>query len=65
MCIGMKVDLAIKEAQEALENDMCVVIGLQSTGEARAKAVAPAERSSSVSDDTTLVSMTPCHLGLS
>lgn len=33
----MKVDLAIKEAQEALENDMCVVIGLQSTGEARAK----------------------------
>lgn len=37
MCIGMKVDLAIKEAKEALENDMCVVIGLQSTGEARAK----------------------------
>ena len=37
MCIGMKVDLAIKEARDALENDMCVVIGLQSTGEARAK----------------------------
>jgi len=33
----MKVDLAIKEAREALENDMCVVIGLQSTGEARAR----------------------------
>ena len=32
----MKVDVAIEEAKKALENDMCVVIGLQTTGEARA-----------------------------
>ena len=38
----MKVDLAIKEARDALEKDMCVVIGLQSTGEARSKDAAKA-----------------------
>lgn len=36
LCIAMKVDVAIEEAKKALENDMCVVIGLQTTGEARA-----------------------------
>mmetsp|Transcript_21181 Transcript_21181/g.47283 ORF Transcript_21181/g.47283 Transcript_21181/m.47283 type:complete len:1771 (-) Transcript_21181:242-5554(-) len=36
LCIASKVDLAIKEAREALEDGKCVVVGLQSTGEARA-----------------------------
>lgn len=31
--IGMKIPTIVKEAQTALENGCCVVIGLQSTGE--------------------------------
>ncbi|XP_062605521.1 uncharacterized protein LOC134267315 [Saccostrea cucullata] len=34
LCIGMKIPTIVKEAQTALENGCCVVIGLQSTGEA-------------------------------
>jgi len=37
LCISSKVDLAITTAKIALENDHCVILGLQSTGEARAK----------------------------
>lgn len=37
LCIATKVPKAIELAKESLENDKCVVIGLQSTGEARAK----------------------------
>lgn len=36
LCIGAKVPLVIQIAKEALANDKCVVIGLQSTGEAKA-----------------------------
>ncbi|KAF6018566.1 hypothetical protein EB796_023110 [Bugula neritina] len=34
MCISMKVDMIVKEAKAALEDNKCVVIGLQNTGEA-------------------------------
>lgn len=34
LCIGMKIPTIVKEAQTSLENGCCVVIGLQSTGEA-------------------------------
>ena len=37
LCIASKVDLAIATAKKALEDGHCCVIGLQSTGEARAK----------------------------
>ena len=35
MCIAAKVPQTIKVAKQALEDGKCVVIGLQSTGEAR------------------------------
>lgn len=35
LCIGAKVPLVIKIAKEALEQGKCVVIGLQTTGEAK------------------------------
>jgi len=35
LCIAAKVPEAIKLAQQALSDGKCVVIGLQSTGEAR------------------------------
>lgn len=35
MCIAAKVEYAVRVAREALSNGKCVVIGLQSTGEAR------------------------------
>lgn len=35
MCIAAKVPETIRQAKEALQDDKCVVIGLQSTGEAR------------------------------
>lgn len=35
LCIGSKVNHAVKVAKEAIEEGKCVVIGLQSTGEAR------------------------------
>ncbi|XP_048247301.1 protein FORGETTER 1-like isoform X2 [Haliotis rufescens] len=34
LCMGMKVPCIVKEAKEALESGCCVVIGLQTTGEA-------------------------------
>jgi hypothetical protein len=37
LCIASKVDVAIETVQNALELGHCCVIGLQSTGEARAK----------------------------
>eukprot|EP00980_Cylindrotheca_fusiformis_P014949 scaffold4095_cov117-Cylindrotheca_fusiformis.AAC.6 len=37
LCIASKVDMAIQTAKEALEDGHCCIIGLQSTGEARAK----------------------------
>lgn len=35
MCMSAKVPAAVRLAKEALEEEKCVVIGLQSTGEAR------------------------------
>lgn len=35
LCIGAKVPLVVEIAEDALANDKCVVIGLQSTGEAK------------------------------
>ena len=35
MCLGVKCPKLVELAKEALANGMCVVIGLQSTGEAR------------------------------
>ena len=35
MCIAAKVPTAIDEAKKALDAGKCVVVGLQSTGEAR------------------------------
>lgn len=35
MCIASKVSYAVKVAQQAVTNDKCVVIGLQSTGQAQ------------------------------
>lgn len=35
LCIGAKVPFVIKTTKEALKEDKCVVIGLQSTGEAK------------------------------
>ena len=40
LCIASKVDTAISTAKKALEDGHCCVIGLQSTGEARAKGAA-------------------------
>lgn len=40
LCIASKVDKAISLAKQALRDGLCVVIGLQSTGEARAKGAA-------------------------
>ncbi len=40
LCIASKVDRAIEIAKQALEDDHSVVIGLQSTGEARSKGAA-------------------------
>ena len=37
LCISSKVETAISHAQQAIDEGHCVVIGLQSTGEARAK----------------------------
>ena len=34
MCVCLKVPTIIERAKQALENGDCVVIGLQSTGEA-------------------------------
>ncbi|XP_041357018.1 protein FORGETTER 1-like [Gigantopelta aegis] len=34
LCMGMKVPTVVKEAQQALDSGCCVVIGLQTTGEA-------------------------------
>lgn len=31
--ISMKVDMVVKEANDALKSDKCVVIGIQNTGE--------------------------------
>eukprot|EP00878_Enallax_costatus_P032695 GHUV01035950.1.p1 GENE.GHUV01035950.1~~GHUV01035950.1.p1 ORF type:complete len:643 (+),score=180.98 GHUV01035950.1:954-2882(+) len=39
LCIGLKLDTVIAEAKAALASGMCVVIGLQSTGEAAADAM--------------------------
>ena len=44
LCVSMKIPTVIEEATDALTNNMCVVIGLQSTGEA---AASQAESSSS------------------
>ena len=35
LCMAMKVPELVKKAKEALAADKCVVVGLQSTGEAR------------------------------
>lgn len=35
MCMSAKVPAAVRLAKQALAEDKCVVIGLQSTGEAR------------------------------
>lgn len=35
MCMSAKVPAAVRLAKEALNENKCVVIGLQSTGEAR------------------------------
>ena len=35
MCMSAKVHAAVNLAKQALEEEKCVVIGLQSTGEAR------------------------------
>lgn len=35
LCIASKVKYAVEAAHEAIKNGKCVVIGLQSTGEAR------------------------------
>ena len=40
LCIASKVDKAVSLAKKALEDGHCVIIGLQSTGEARAKGAA-------------------------
>ena len=40
LCIASKVNHAISLSKKALEEDKCVVIGLQSTGEAASKAAA-------------------------
>jgi hypothetical protein len=40
LCIASKVDTAISTAKKALDDGHCCVIGLQSTGEARAKGAA-------------------------
>jgi hypothetical protein len=37
LCIASKVDVAIETVQKAVEEGHCCIIGLQSTGEARAK----------------------------
>ena len=42
LCIASKVDTAISTAKQALEDGHCCIIGLQSTGEARAKGAAKA-----------------------
>mmetsp|Transcript_20487 Transcript_20487/g.41163 ORF Transcript_20487/g.41163 Transcript_20487/m.41163 type:complete len:1688 (+) Transcript_20487:177-5240(+) len=42
LCIASKVDTAIDHAKKALEDGHCCVIGLQSTGEARARGAAMA-----------------------
>lgn len=39
LCVSMKVPTVVREAQEALAGGGCVVIGLQSTGEAAADAL--------------------------
>ncbi|WIA22798.1 hypothetical protein OEZ86_009751 [Tetradesmus obliquus] len=39
LCVGLKLDTVIAEAKAALASGMCVVIGLQSTGEAAADAM--------------------------
>jgi len=38
LCLGAKVPAVVRIAKEALKNNQCVVIGLQSTGEARTDA---------------------------
>lgn len=38
LCIAAKVDECIKIAKDAVHNGKCVVIGLQSTGDAQAQA---------------------------
>ena len=48
LCIASKVDTAISTAKQALEDGHCCIIGLQSTGEARAKGAA---RTSGLSDE--------------
>jgi len=42
LCIASKVDTAIEIGKQALADDKCVVVGLQSTGEARSKGAAAA-----------------------
>lgn len=37
MCIASKVDHAVEVARQAIANGKCVVIGLQSTGQAQAQ----------------------------
>ncbi|KAF6265497.1 hypothetical protein COO60DRAFT_1623874 [Scenedesmus sp. NREL 46B-D3] len=39
LCVGLKLDTVMAEAKAALASGMCVVIGLQSTGEAAADAM--------------------------
>ncbi len=38
VCLAAKVPYLVQMVRDALANDMCVVIGLQSTGEARTTA---------------------------
>uniref|UniRef100_A0A6U5LIR1 UBC core domain-containing protein n=1 Tax=Corethron hystrix TaxID=216773 RepID=A0A6U5LIR1_9STRA len=40
LCISSKIDRAVEKVREALARDRCVVLGLQSTGEARAREAA-------------------------
>eukprot|EP00526_Cylindrotheca_closterium_P003038 CAMPEP_0113641530 /NCGR_PEP_ID=MMETSP0017_2-20120614/21801_1 /TAXON_ID=2856 /ORGANISM="Cylindrotheca closterium" /LENGTH=1621 /DNA_ID=CAMNT_0000552875 /DNA_START=20 /DNA_END=4885 /DNA_ORIENTATION=- /assembly_acc=CAM_ASM_000147 len=50
LCIASKVDAAIAETKEALKDGHCVIIGLQSTGEARTKDAAKQAGSDKVED---------------
>jgi hypothetical protein len=52
LCIASKVDVAIQTAKEALEEGHCCIIGLQSTGEARAKDAAKQAGLNSCEDGT-------------
>lgn len=52
LCTAAKVDTVIRLCQEALDKEMCPVIGLQSTGEARtAEFVATMAQAKGADDD--------------